>query len=763
MEGKAANSISGFELTRENYKEACSILEDRFGRPELIIMHHMEDLLQLIPVRSSGEVRQLRAVYDKIETNVRSLQGLGIKSDQYGVILVSIILSKVPEDIRLIITRQFEEKSWTFEILLKAFKNELEARERCAEVGKKEEKHSNYKRQENGGIHNSNGTTKSLIVHEENIKCTFCRQDHPSVRCNIVTDISKRTDIVKEKGRCFLCLKYGHGIKYCRSTQTCRTCGGKHHTSLCFGRQERENKIPTSNVSLANAKTTSLLQTAHVVAQNPQEKQKGVSVRLIFDLGSNDSYITEQLRDKLELREIGSHKMKIHGFGGNSVGVKRYGLCSLLLQSFRGGKKFPFTAFVVPRISSPVKANYSSFSSYTHLSRMQLAENSNDSETEISILIGADQYHRFVTGELVRGKEGPVATKTEFGWVLSGPISGEKSDSASFRIQADLVQNEEIDSTLKKFWEIEALGIEEECESHDEFLKSYKKGIKHNGERYEVALPRKEEHPRLPDNYGIARKRLISLVNKLKYKPEIFKQYDDYFRDQLTAGIIEEVSKEDLGIDEWTHYIPHHAVVREDKDTTKLRVVFDASCKLPGQPSLNQCLMPGPSVIPELYDVTLRFRWFPVAVVADIEKAFLMINVIPQDRDVLRFLWIDNVNSSENFEIKAFRQTRVTFGITSSPFLLGVTILKHLEQYELNRSELVEKIKDSLYVDDLTSGEVDVGSAFRLYQQAKAVMAEGSFNLRKWKSNSEELMKLIRVNEGISEDDPRVVKVLGLK
>ena len=136
LEGKAAMAISGLELSNENYKEAVSLLSDRFGSKQVVITHHMDTLLQIVPVKTGTDVKQLRAIYDKIEINVRGLQSLGIKPDQYGCLLVPVIMSKVPEDIRLIILRQYSSENWTFEVLLKCFKLELEAREKCVAVTK---------------------------------------------------------------------------------------------------------------------------------------------------------------------------------------------------------------------------------------------------------------------------------------------------------------------------------------------------------------------------------------------------------------------------------------------------------------------------------------------------------------------------------------------------------------------------------------------------------------------------------------------------
>ena len=102
-------------------------------------------------------------------------------------------------------------------------------------------------------------------------------------------------------------------------------------------------------------------------------------------------------------------------------------------------------------------------------------------------------------------------------------------------------------------------------------------------------------------------------------------------------------------------------MVRTDKSTTKLRVVYDASAKSSG-PSLNDCLHKGPKFNQLILDLLLRFRSHKIALTADIEKAFLMISVDDRDHDVLRFLWIDDI-TEVNPKIQAFRFTSCFWGV----------------------------------------------------------------------------------------------------
>ncbi len=191
-----------------------------------------------------------------------------------------------------------------------------------------------------------------------------------------------------------------------------------------------------------------------------------------------------------------------------------------------------------------------------------------------------------------------------------------------------------------------------------------------------------------------------------------------------------------------THYLPHHAVVRTDKATTKVRVVYDASATSSSGISLNSCLYPGPCLLKTVAEILIRFRVNPIALISDIEKAFLMISVNEGDRDVLRFLWYKDVNSSEREQV-IYRFCRVVFGVTCSPFLLNATLKHHIEKYSTTYPEVCSKLLNALYVDDVSSGGHTVEETFQLYEIAKKIMKEGGFNLRKWQSNSSELIEKI--------------------
>ena len=176
-------------------------------------------------------------------------------------------------------------------------------------------------------------------------------------------------------------------------------------------------------------------------------------------------------------------------------------------------------------------------------------------------------------------------------------------------------------------------------------------------------------------------------------------EYDHIIQDQLNNGIIEEVQSS-LKNSKTTkvHYLSHHEVVREDALTTKVKAVMDGSAKGNAEaPSLNECLYTGTSLTPNILDILLRFRWFKVPIVSDIDKTVHMIRVNERDRDSLRFLWSDDINSTDP-ELVFVRFCRVIFGLNCSPFLLGGTLHHNITNYKFDDPKFAKELLKSIYV-----------------------------------------------------------------
>ncbi|XP_066919514.1 uncharacterized protein [Clytia hemisphaerica] len=248
---------------------------------------------------------------------------------------------------------------------------------------------------------------------------------------------------------------------------------------------------------------------------------------------------------------------------------------------------------------------------------------------------------------------------------------------------------------------------------------------------------------------------------------QLLKDYQKIFNEQLTKGVIEKApNDQEVGK---THYIPHHAVIKPEKSTTKVRIVYDASAKANNNElfSLNECLEAGPPLNTDLFEILLRFRTDKVAIVGDIEKAVLHIKLNNEQRDLTRFLWFKNSDKIDfkNFEaneIVEYRMCRVLFGINASPFVLNATLQHHIRT--ANDAEFENNLIKSLHVDDLTTSKRTVAEAEEFVEKTKEHLSKASFNLRKFQSNSKELESKLQSKYGETEN-PTVMgktKVLGV-
>jgi len=158
-------------------------------------------------------------------------------------------------------------------------------------------------------------------------------------------------------------------------------------------------------------------------------------------------------------------------------------------------------------------------------------------------------------------------------------------------------------------------------------------------------------------------------------------------------------------------------VVRADRTTTKIRVVYDGSARM-SDSMLSLSLHKRPNLIPKLFEVLIGFRNHHVTLTADVEKAFLMIGIEEIDRDMLRFVWPSNPQDI-NSDLIHLRFMWLVFGLKPSPAILGEVILKHCEQIKDSRPGMFKVIENDLYVDDLITGEDSVEKAFKPYKAAK--------------------------------------------
>ena len=190
-------------------------------------------------------------------------------------------------------------------------------------------------------------------------------------------------------------------------------------------------------------------------------------------------------------------------------------------------------------------------------------------------------------------------------------------------------------------------------------------------------------------------------------------------------------------------------MLRPDKDTTKTRIVFDASAKYDCQ-SLNDVIYQGPKLQQDLFDVLLRFRRLPVAVVCDIAEMYLRIGIAPEDKRFHRFLWrgIDQARQPEVYEFD-----RVVFGVNSSPFQAQFVLQHHAKKFQDAFPMAAETILKSTLMDDSIDSVLDEADGLELHSQLTHLLSKPGMHARKWLSNCAGVLKEIPIKDRKAEVD----------
>ena len=494
-------------------------------------------------------------------------------------------------------------------------------------------------------------------------------------------------------------------------------------------------------------------------------------VRVLLDTGSQRSYIRKEITESLDLRGP-AEVLSISTLGGNTTQYKKMQRvkCSIRrLDSNSNDACIEIEALAIDKICAPLQPVHLDPSKYQHLKGLTFADGYQRNAEQVDILIGADFYYSIIEGSVRRStsRNAPIAVKSRLGWILCGKIGSQQPGMTATMFST--VQ-EDVSKTLKCFWELESIGILNEKSlpmKDDEIyaLKQFKEGLSFDGERYEVHIPWKKDHPVLKNNYNQAVRRLISVENRLKRHNTKAEDYKRAISQYVKEGFAEEITSDgNCKQSEKIRYLPHHAVYREDKSTTKTRIVFDASASEGDEASLNDCILQGPALQPNLVSVLIRFRMHHVALVADVKKMFLQIKIADEDKDSHRYIWRD---MQTNEEPKVFRMKTVTFGVNCSPFLAIATVQSHAENLKRQFPVAAAEVIDNMYVDDCLTGAENVEKATELHDSLFSMMKSGGFHLTKWASNSEEVLKNIDPKERapsltVEFDKRETLKALGM-
>lgn len=781
LTGDAEKLIQGMSSTSANYHIALEILETNFGSEEVLINNHVSKLINLEKYDERNKT-SLRVLFNKVNRHVRELETLNITSEMYSVFLVPIVLSKLSEELRKMWARS---KKKGIANLLDLIQIEVESMESSLQVEmafKCEE--GNTRRP---GPLNPNRSTsqqsssvpsaQALSVQTRKRMCVFCNGNHYADECEETKRMSTQEvkDILQKENACLCCLKRGHHIVDCskRNWLKCKICGSQNHNTLL-------HEGPNANVYIsgaegnANTRKPAILPQGRGMIVGPTGKQ--MEVNIMLDICSDKNFVTTEVSEQIGLKGH-MEAMSITGITGITDESKGRGIVTATIKNrhhLEDSQKVQLV--VVPQVCIPfTRAAISEKTLKSkYLKRLQLADDySTEKFCKIDVLIGLPSYWAMVSGRIRRSKNNPIAMESMLGWVLVSDSVDEKTTNSTSVLSMFITTEEsnEINDQLKRFWEVENIGGEDNVkgkwsQEDKNVNKQFTETIvfKEDAKRYQVALPMKEDCA-IANNKSLALRRFSSLKQRFQKNEEFRQKYTDAMNEYIDAGFAERIQDEIEPAD--SYYIPHHAVIKEDRITTKVRLVLDGSSKEEGERSLNEVVPKGPALQPKSSSIIIRFRKHYIALNTDISKMYLMILVRLEDRDKLRFIWIDPVTKKNAI----YRNTVLPFGLSCSPFLAIATVHHHLEKYEETNPDIVKELKGNMYIDDALTGTETEEEAEDVYHNSSIIMKEGGMDLVKWRSNSEKLVQIFRsdnvaspvTEKNIHEDEDISSTLLGIQ
>ena len=576
--------------------------------------------------------------------------------------------------------------------------------------------------------------------HVKTLKCFFCDGQHRLTACDAFTQksVEERCQFLRSKQICFKCLGGMHMAKDCKSREKCDVagCAGTLHHRLIHKPPKIKPEKPSSESSACSSSVSCMTASVYlnVVPVRVCVQGNYKEIYAFLDQGSTTSFCDEQLAKDLAVK---GSKRSLTLKTLTDPKVLDTVSFEMSVQSLDGGEWIEIPDVVVIK-KIPINPNsipsVDKLHSYDYLSNVTFP--SIDCST-VQLLIGANVPKAFrVQSAKTAPKEGlPDAVRSPLGWSLLGP-SLDDSDGETAEAMF-LMAQEHVDEELDEISSDKMVSLEDR-----RVFKQMRDCVKMVDGHYELPLPWRKDDQELPNNKFMAEKRLKTLRKKLNQDSELKEKYIDQMNIMIQKGFMESVRTEDGGQRTW--YIPHHAVMNPRKPE-KVRIVFDCAAEYKGT-SLNQVLMQGPDLVNSLAAVLMRFRKYPVAMVADIEGMFLQVKVKPSDRDSLRLLWWPNGDLNEDPMV--YRMAVHLFGATSSPscatYALRQAATDFGPEFEPFIASAVEK---NFYIDDCLLSVPNIQMGIKMAEGLRALLSKAGFRLTKWISNKQEVINSIPPEE----------------
>ena len=424
--------IEGFSTTADNYQSALQLIKETYGKKERIIMSHVSKLLNL-EVKENLDKGSLRILFNKVQTHVRSLEVLGISSDQFSIFLVPIVLSKLSHHLRVEWGKykQREDIKELLEYLSTQVQSLEDARQVEAAFAQEKEvvtkkkfnysQHSSYK----ADINIPKQATASALNTVTRKMCIFCPEssDHWVDECSKAKSLplAEVKEVIIRENACWGCLRRGHRKADCRNLRnvSCEKCKKRHHSLL------HEVKADAVCASCTNEV---LMPIARGRLVGPTGKQ--LEVNILLDPASDKSFVDKATSEALELQGH-TVDLSLGGITGVIEETKPRKMVKATVKNRHHLEKYS----EVQMIELPVICNTMNRPAVKkevldskYIKELQLADDySKHNSCKINVLIGLNSYYSVVSGKVRRSPEKPIAVESIFGWLLVSDSSNSNS------------------------------------------------------------------------------------------------------------------------------------------------------------------------------------------------------------------------------------------------------------------------------------------------------------------------------------------------
>ncbi|XP_076655135.1 uncharacterized protein LOC143360306 [Halictus rubicundus] len=762
MKGEAMALLKNIRTTNDNFNIAWNKLEDRFNNPRLLVQAQIRALSSVAPLRKESAAKMKRLFNETFDA-IDALENLGRPVTNAVDWIVELTVERWDRQSR----REWEDslKHSKDHPTLEQLRTFMEGRiQTCEALEPQTDEASDGRKAhvKSAKVHAVSRASSSAKV------CALCQGNHFVLYCGRyqAKTPAERKETAKTLSLCFNCLGK-HPASECTSPKRCQKCEGKHHTTIHEAAPStKSTKSPEAFVQhvsmhVSRSSFSVLLSTARVAVSGP--RGQGCSARSLIDPGSEVSLITEALAQRLGVKRSQA-RVPLLGVGGARAKFTRGKTTLVISPPGRGELRFQIPVYILPELSRYRPYNLPARVDWPHIRGLELADPGYHLADPVDILIGADSYNIILREGVRRGPpHTPVAQETALGWILTGGIDSGNADGSSSRAEVPVHHcniDRELIEFLTRFWEqeevetsIPATADDRKAEKH--FLDTHQRLP--DG-RFMVRLPFART-PELGDSRLIALRTLDSLSSRFQRSAEFRQAYGEFLATYEALGHMAATTHP---ISRAGYYLPHHGVMRESSTTTKLRVVFNGSKASSNGKSLNEFLLRGPNLLPNLADILLRWRRYALVFTADIEKMYRQIIVHPDDRKWQRILWRPAGKSS----VVDYDLNTVTYGLTSAPYL-AIRCLHQLAKVEAQRFPLGSGILlEEVYMDDVLTGADTPSEAKAKQRELRELLMAGGFPLRKWAANAPGLLEGLSRDErkGIVEwDSPTLHSVLGLR